>query len=283
MSVVIYSVYDSYRPMLTSAVHNAAAASRIRRARCPLPWANGELWTPEAKRSWLSKRWLAENSCSTCHTVHNISADGYTKPACACHEAARVPQMSVQYCPNCSCEFSKRQTTSDNYKHIAKCLADAAGKQGCEITVNSFVHRKTPERPAVVVSPPTWETLEPGVDMPDFATECRFNLCLDQVRQLHVHHKGAEWSAVEEWASAQRAMAEADRTAAKAAALRAQLNGARAAQTQQRSVLDVIPQPRPAVTQPANWKADMRSSIADMNVALTRSILSRWEKHPPTW
>ena len=152
--------------------------------------------------------------------------------------------MSVQYCPNCSCEFSKRQTTSDNYKHIAKCLADAAGKQGCEITVNSFVHRKTPERPAVVVSRPSWETLEPGVDMPDFATECRFNLCLDQVRQLH---------------------------------------DARAAQTQQRSVLDVIPEPRHAVTQPANWKVDMRSSIADMNAALTRSILSRWEKHPPTW
>ena len=240
--------------MLTSAVHNAAAACRIRRARCPLPWANGELWTSEAKRSWLSRRWLAENSCSTCHTVHNISVDGCTKPACACHEATRVPQMSVQYCPNCSCEFSKRQTTSDNYKHIAKCLADSAGKQGCEITVNSFVHRKTPERPAVVVSRPSWSGAE-------------------QLRAMRAAIATVDTTA---------AIAEA--AAAKAAALRAQLNDARAAQTQQRSVFDVpTPQPRHAVTQPANWKADMRSSIADMNASLTRSILSRWEKHPPTW
>ena len=236
--------------MLTSAVHNAAAACRIRRARCPLPWANGELWTSEAKRSWLSRRWFAENSCSTCRTVHRISPDGYTEPACACYDtdgtcegtlftAVRVPQMSVQYCPNCSCEFSKRQTTSDNYKHLAKCLADAAGKQGREITVNSFVHCKVPERPAVVVSRPSWETIEP-----DFATECRFNLCLDQVRQL---------------------------------------NDARAAQTQQRSVLDVIPLPRHAVTQPANWKADMRSSIANMDTALVRAAFRRTTRPHTTW
>jgi len=282
--------------MLTSAVHNAAAACRIRRARCPLPWANGELWTSEAKRSWLSRRWFAENSCSTCRTVHRISPDGYTEPACACYDtdgtcegtlftAVRVPQMSVQYCPNCSCEFSKRQTTSDNYKHLAKCLADAAGKQGCEITVNSFVHCKVPERPAVVVSRPSWETIEP-----DFATECRFNLCLDQVRQLHVHHKVPEWSGTEQLRAMRAAIAAVDTTAAiaeaaaaKAAALRAQLNDARAAQTQQRSVLDVIPQPRHAVTQPANWKADMRSSIANMDTALARAAFRRTTRPHTTW
>ena len=137
--VVIFTVGSS-RLMLTTAVHNAAAASRIRRNRVTPPWESGELWSSDAKRSWLSKRWFTEHSCPRCRTIHDISPDGHTYPTCNCHDeedtgvpppiSTHVPFMTVHNCPGCSCAFSSQQKTSANYAHIAKCLA-ASERTGC--------------------------------------------------------------------------------------------------------------------------------------------------------
>ena len=183
--------------MPTSVVRNAAAACAIRRARCPLPRAAGQLSSSEAKRS---RHWFAENSCPTCHAVHDISSDGYTEPACACYDMdgcsprgtlftdARVPLMPVQHCPNCSGAFSSQQKTSDNYTHIAKCLADA----------------------------PVTESTAPNL----------------------------LWTLAEH-----------------AGMYKAVTN----------------------TPKPTSWKRDMRSSIADMDTALTRAAFRRTTRPPTTW
>jgi len=187
--------------MPTSAVQTASAACRIRRARCPLPWAGGQLWSSEAKRSWLSRRWLAENSCSACHTVYNISSDGYTEPACACYDTdgtcegilftdARVPQMSVQHCPNCSCAFSPQQKTSANYKHIAKCLADAVGKRGYEIVTKTLLRRRGAARAAVVVPTPP----KPASWKPDMRSSiANMDAALTRAAFLRTTHPHTTW------------------------------------------------------------------------------------------
>jgi hypothetical protein len=207
--------------MPTSVVRNAAAACAIRRARCPLPRAAGQLSSSEAKRS---RHWFAENSCPTCHAVHDISSDGYTEPACACYDMdgcsprgtlftdARVPLMPVQHCPNCSGAFSSQQKTSDNYTHIAKCLADAPVTESTAPNLLWTLAEHAGMYKAVT-NPPS-----PGPNL--------------------------LWTLAEH-----------------AGMYKAVTN----------------------TPKPTSWKRDMRSSIADMDTALTRAAFRRTTRPPTTW